>query len=370
MIDMFNCQEYDGDLRLVVDLQVQCWVDPMHQMIAYYVAGPCLIFWGLGIPLGVFMLMRKEKERLNTVNVRKQFGFLYNGYKPHNYFWEIVIMYRKIACIFIAVFLNRIGIIVQALVLIILLIGFLQVNNTNRPFKTRSLNDIENMSLATQIITIYCGIFFISGKSAESESFNKNKDFNLSSDAKFFFFIVISFFNFMFLVLWFVKLLDILRDEIKDSHPRFYTVIFLCGREDKMTQENVKRAQTKKKEAIIANIELIVLYLTNMQGMYVRDVFYEDHARFLKLLYHIEHERAQIDLTEKRHNKYVQGAIARSRRYDRDNIKELEDEKILSVEYDVDEVMTMKKKKRRGSRITDTVVQLAKDGLVRQVRKA
>ena len=34
-------------------------------------------------------------------------------------------MYRKIACIFIAVFLNRIGIIVQALVLIILLIAFL-----------------------------------------------------------------------------------------------------------------------------------------------------------------------------------------------------------------------------------------------------
>lgn len=124
MIDMFNCQLYDGDLRLVVDLQVMCFEDPMHKLIAWYVALPCLICWGLGIPLGVFVLMRKDKDRLHTPLVRQKFGFLYNGYKPHNYFWEIVIMYRKITCIFIAVFLNRVGIIAQALVLIILLISF------------------------------------------------------------------------------------------------------------------------------------------------------------------------------------------------------------------------------------------------------
>ena len=57
--------------------------------------------------------------------------------------------------------------------------------------------------------------------------------------------------------------------------------------------------------AIIANIENVILYLSNMKSIYARDVFYEDHDRFLKLLYHIEHEKAQIDLSEKRHNKYV-----------------------------------------------------------------
>ena len=74
---------------------------------------------------------------------------MYNGYKRHNYFWEIVIMYRKILCIFIAVFLNRVGIVVQALVLLILLVVFMQANATRRPFAARALNDIEAMSLAT-----------------------------------------------------------------------------------------------------------------------------------------------------------------------------------------------------------------------------
>ena len=90
-------------------------------------------------------------------------------------------MYRKILCIFIAVLLKPFGIIVQALVLLILLMGFLQANNSRRPFLARQLNDIEALSMATQIVTIYCGIFFISAKTdRNSETFDPNKDFYLS----------------------------------------------------------------------------------------------------------------------------------------------------------------------------------------------
>ena len=118
-------------------------------MVAYYVAIPGLIIWGLGIPVTVLAMMRKEEDKLETDKVKQQYGFLYNGYKRHNYYWEIVIMYRKILCIFIATFLRSTGVVVQALVLLIMLGAFLQANNTNRPFKVRQLNDIENMSVAT-----------------------------------------------------------------------------------------------------------------------------------------------------------------------------------------------------------------------------
>jgi hypothetical protein len=42
-----------------------------------------------------------------------------------------------------------------------------------------------------------------------------------------------------------------------------------------------------------------------MKSMYERDVFYEDHDRFVKLLYYIEQERAQIDLSKKKHNNII-----------------------------------------------------------------
>jgi hypothetical protein len=111
----------------------------------------------------IYVLMAKERENLDTDSAKIKYGFLYNGYKRSNYTWEIVIMYRKTICLCLAVFLSGIGIIVQALVLLILLVVFLSLNSAMRPFAERTLNEIEDISLIVQIITIYCGLFFISG---------------------------------------------------------------------------------------------------------------------------------------------------------------------------------------------------------------
>ena len=107
-----------------------------------------------------------------------------------------------------------------------------------------------------------------------------------------------------------------------------------------------------------------------MKSMYVKDVFYEDHDRLLKLLYFIEHERASIDLSEKRHNNYVQGSIARSRRYDRERMIEMADERPLDVEDDVEEVMKIDGRKKRRSPFIRTVVGLRKGVIKSQAKKS
>ena len=141
--------------------------------------------------------------------------------------------------------------------------------------------------------------------------------------------------------------------------PNLYILLFLCGRKDKMKFEDNKRAKERKKEAIITNIDNMIRYFKTMKTLYVKDVFYEDHARFLKLIYYIENERAQIDTTTKKHGKYVQGAIARSRRYDRDNMKQLADSRELEVEDDIDEIL-MKGKKKKHTPFVSTVIKLRK----------
>ena len=254
MVDVFNCRDYDGTARLVTDYQVKCYEDPMHIMVAYYVAMPCLLLWGLGIPATIYTMLKKESDKLSTVKVKQQFGFLFNGYKRNTYYWEIVIMYRKILCIFIATFLRPYGVIVQALVLLIMLGIFLQANNSNRPFKARQLNDIENMSVATQIITIYCGIFFISAKPRD-ENFNENADFELTEGGQILLVLVIAACNTFFILLWIIKFMEISREAIKTSFPRVYIFIFLCGRADKLDGETVRRAGVIKREKIIASVE-------------------------------------------------------------------------------------------------------------------
>lgn len=68
--------------------------------------------------------MRKERGTLETQATKQKFGFLFNGYKRDTYFWEIVIMYRKILCIFIGIFVKGKGVILQAMVMLIVLLFF------------------------------------------------------------------------------------------------------------------------------------------------------------------------------------------------------------------------------------------------------
>lgn len=105
--------------------------------MTYGLALPCFIFWGLGIPAIIYWLMAKQERNLETDAAKIQFGFLYLGYKRDVYFWEIVIMYRKIIALMIAVLLTKAGVVVQASLLIVFLAVNSQVNSMMRPFITR-----------------------------------------------------------------------------------------------------------------------------------------------------------------------------------------------------------------------------------------
>ena len=67
-------------------------------------------------------------------------GFLYKGYKSQLYYWETVIMFRKVAMVFISVCLATVGKVVQALAVIILLVLYLFITIRNKPFMTYRLN--------------------------------------------------------------------------------------------------------------------------------------------------------------------------------------------------------------------------------------
>ena len=77
----------------------------MHAFWSYSVAMPSIIVWGLGIPFFAFVLMFRNRKQLTNIETKEKFGFLYNGYQTQLFYWEIVIMYRKIGMIFIAVFI-------------------------------------------------------------------------------------------------------------------------------------------------------------------------------------------------------------------------------------------------------------------------
>ena len=82
------------------DLNIICYKGP-HYFWSYVVALPSIVVWGLGIPFFAFVLLSRERKKLKTLAVREKFGFLYRGYKNEFYYWETLIMYRKIALVVI-----------------------------------------------------------------------------------------------------------------------------------------------------------------------------------------------------------------------------------------------------------------------------
>jgi hypothetical protein len=125
----------------------------------------------------------------------------------------------------------------------------------------------------------------------------------------------------------------------------------LCCRKDKLIRDEEKLAREAKRETIIEKIEDIQFFIKKMKDIYSKEVFYEGHDKFIKLLYYIENQRRDIDLTVKRHNLYIQGKMARDRKFDPERMKELKVVESLSIddEFGVDQVKVPHEREMRSN---------------------
>jgi len=133
MFKDFRCVDIDGDKRLLDDMQIQCW-NRAHSIVTYYIAIPSMIVWGLGLPFFALIMIHRSKKNIDTILVREKWGFLFNGFKQEFYYWEIVIMFRKVIIIFISSYVTTFGVITQALILFLVLIFFTILTIRKRPY--------------------------------------------------------------------------------------------------------------------------------------------------------------------------------------------------------------------------------------------
>ena len=226
---------------------------------------PSLLLLALGIPFFAFVLLEEQKERLTNQEVKSKFGFLYNGYKLKNYYWESVIMYRKVAMIFISVFMKSLGTRVQSLAVFVIIVIFIVVTSKRKPYLTRQLNDLEILSLFTSGLTIYCGFFFLSSLNSESTHFDPIKDckfgsgalVELSNGMKWIFFILILSFNLLFLVKWMSAFFGEIKDQLRVKAPKLYMCLCLCCRRSMFEEEARHSKAVKQNEHLIDRIDNI-----------------------------------------------------------------------------------------------------------------
>lgn len=203
---IFSCSELlPSQYWLITDMSIRCW-DLPHLKNILSIALPSVIVWIFGLPLLCLGLLYRTRQRLSAELIQIKYSFLYKGYKPEYYYWEFVILYRKVALVCASVFLSSVSTMVQALSILAILLICLFVQAALKPFRTPVFNLLETKSILVSLLTIYVGLYF------QANSWRIEVNILL--------FIVILLANIYFLVSWIRKIVPIVVSTIIHTFGR------------------------------------------------------------------------------------------------------------------------------------------------------
>ena len=180
LADSVNCISIEGESRLYKDLEQVC-LKGQHAIVFYCATVPGMIFWAGGIPLFALYNLQKNRKQLETLRERLgdveggaiddlasrfniRLGFLTAGFSEEHYYWEIVLLMRKTIIVMMVTFLAPVSAGIQSLFALFVLLGFFWLQMKVKPYYAEQLNVMEKISLIVMLLTIYSGLYYLSGK--------------------------------------------------------------------------------------------------------------------------------------------------------------------------------------------------------------
>eukprot|EP01012_Entosiphon_sulcatum_P023169 TRINITY_DN28150_c0_g1_i2.p1 TRINITY_DN28150_c0_g1~~TRINITY_DN28150_c0_g1_i2.p1 ORF type:complete len:643 (+),score=105.16 TRINITY_DN28150_c0_g1_i2:111-2039(+) len=153
--DAICVEENDCHPFLVSDVYIRCDTPKYrrYRVLAFIFLG----LYGLGVPLLGYIVLLSRRRQLVSTRVMGLYGFLYSGYRLRRYYWEMVIMVRKMLTVVIVVFLAGLPL-YQIYFAMWMVSGFLSLNVFLRPWKYRVLWRLENLSLTAVVVSLNLAI--------------------------------------------------------------------------------------------------------------------------------------------------------------------------------------------------------------------
>jgi len=161
-LSMFSCKRlgvWSSDLYLLADMSQQCYAS-LHEEMILVLTIPLVVLFVLGIPIVGFLLLFLNRHKIEYDNAafKEKFGFLYNGYKIAFWYWEFIVVLRKMALVSVSVYFSE-SQNIQALMAVLLCTIALTVHSAGRPFVHTTLNVMEFLSLVSSFCTFFWGQF-------------------------------------------------------------------------------------------------------------------------------------------------------------------------------------------------------------------
>jgi hypothetical protein len=202
---LFMCVNIEDGTYLRKDVQLECY-NSEHFSYLFAVGVPGIVGYVVGIPAVTFWVLYRRQFKLNIEGpagdaTRKTYGFIYQGYGI--YYWEVIIMLRKVSMVIVAVFGLRATVQTQALMALLVVLLAAAAHVQLKPFDVRILDKLELYGLLTAFTTLYFGMFFFT-RDVENSPFFLAVVTTIILSA-----------NFIFVIYWSCALYGALRTEIK-----------------------------------------------------------------------------------------------------------------------------------------------------------
>lgn len=163
--------DYPQSTFFLYDMDVPCDGSTIHVRFAS-LAG--LFFWSIFLPIRLYRLLKKNKDKLQDEDFKKHWGFMYNGYEPRCAYWESVIFLRKL--LIVASFVvPELGELERMVFLLMVGIVFLWCHVYFEPYDNRSyflLDRLETVMLWAFVITLTGGLCLNPGIVGDSNKQN------------------------------------------------------------------------------------------------------------------------------------------------------------------------------------------------------
>jgi hypothetical protein len=236
--DTFNCMEIEnGEHWLFANLEIRCW-EGDHLMYALGCALPGIIIWVITIPALCLHFLSRRRDRLEDIRQKLKFGFLYHGFKQSRFYWEFVILYRKVILIALSVFLTNYSVNAQALTVLLTILVYLWLQYYYRPYTLDELNDLEIIAILITSGTIYAGLYYLT-----VEIGNSYVDYI----GAVLLFVFVAILNSIFFILWFNKTSKIALNIGVEKFPRIRKILAKLHLDRFLSQEDQdQNAQTER----------------------------------------------------------------------------------------------------------------------------
>lgn len=183
ILSMFACENFGDstitEYRLISDQTIRCNSES-HKLWTYFFAIPFLILMGVCFPSYVIINMAwayyKKKIENRDREILFKYGFFYCAYKQKFFYWDLVILIRKLMLLFISLFYMTVVDVNKDLTPILLVFLILVISVLLQyhfcPFdesKFEIVNRVESVSLSTLVLTALMTIFYF-GETAIGQS--------------------------------------------------------------------------------------------------------------------------------------------------------------------------------------------------------